>query len=260
MRMIPCRAVWLFADEAKMVSEAAAPFNWGEVQGINIHSIWVLDWTRSLWAMGESGLWVLWGWSLMHEGNFSSYFPLESEMGGFLIPSSNGGGDVVHGLDLLHNPYWNASQEVGDQSGGIFDFIILGADYIQFELVDVLLELFSSGDAGSGKPVHGFLLDIGVPEGFLKVGFEGNESPKGLVGETLLAMYFGPHGSRPFLHVGQGISNLPVIVMVDVTIEDPPTSFSPFSTVDCTMLNHFSFNNFIAVAFPDLARDLDIQI
>ena len=46
----------------------------------------------------------------------------------------------------------------------------------------------------------------------------------------------------------------------NVTVEDPPTSFSPFSLVDCTMLSHFSFNNFVAIAFPDLAGDLDIQI
>ena len=45
-----------------------------------------------------------------------------------------------------------------------------------------------------------------------------------------------------------------------VTVEDPPIPFSPFSPTDCTMLSHFSFNDFIAVAFPDLARDLDIQI
>ena len=45
-----------------------------------------------------------------------------------------------------------------------------------------------------------------------------------------------------------------------VTVEDPPILFSPFSLADCTMLDHFSFNDFIAVAFPDLAGDLDIQI
>ena len=37
-------------------------------------------------------------------------------------------------------------------------------------------------------------------------------------------------------------------------------SFSPFSIADCTMLSHFSFNDFIAIAFPDLARDLNVQI
>ena len=45
-----------------------------------------------------------------------------------------------------------------------------------------------------------------------------------------------------------------------VTVEDSPIPFSPFSYADCTMLSHFSFNDFIAVAFPDLARDLDVQI
>ena len=46
----------------------------------------------------------------------------------------------------------------------------------------------------------------------------------------------------------------------NVTVEDPPISFSPFSSANCTMLSHFSFNDFVTVAFPDLARDLDIQI
>ena len=46
----------------------------------------------------------------------------------------------------------------------------------------------------------------------------------------------------------------------NVTVEKTPTSFSPFSLVDCMLLSHFSFNDFIAVAFPDLAGDLDAQI
>ena len=46
----------------------------------------------------------------------------------------------------------------------------------------------------------------------------------------------------------------------NVTVEEVPTSFSPFSLVDCMLLSHFSFNDFVVVAFPDLVRDLDIQI
>ena len=46
----------------------------------------------------------------------------------------------------------------------------------------------------------------------------------------------------------------------NVTVEEPPIPFSPLSSVDCTMLNHFSFNDFVAIAFPDLAGDLDFQI
>ena len=38
-----------------------------------------------------------------------------------------------------------------------------------------------------------------------------------------------------------------------VIVEEPPTSFSPFSLVDCTLLSHFSFNDFVAIAFPHLA-------
>ena len=46
----------------------------------------------------------------------------------------------------------------------------------------------------------------------------------------------------------------------NVMVENPPISFSPFSPVDCTMLSHFSFNDFVAIAFPDLVGDLDAQI
>ena len=46
----------------------------------------------------------------------------------------------------------------------------------------------------------------------------------------------------------------------DVTVEEAPNSFSPFSLVDCTLLSHFSFNDFVTIAFLDLARDLDVQI
>ena len=66
----------------------------------------------------------------MHQGYFSGYLPLEMEMSGFFIPASDGGGDVVHGLDSLHDPDRNSSQEVRDQSGGVFDFIILGMDNV----------------------------------------------------------------------------------------------------------------------------------
>ena len=48
--------------------------------------------------------------------------------------------------------------------------------------------------------------------------------------------------------------------LTPVMVEEAPTSFSPFSLVNCTLLSHFSFNDFITVAFPDLAEDLDIQI
>ena len=46
----------------------------------------------------------------------------------------------------------------------------------------------------------------------------------------------------------------------NVMVEEAPTSFSPFSLINCTLLSHFSSNDFITVAFPDLARDLDILI
>ena len=45
-----------------------------------------------------------------------------------------------------------------------------------------------------------------------------------------------------------------------VMVIETPTSFSPFSLTDCTLYSHFSFNDFIRIAFPDLTRDLDNPI
>ena len=80
--------------------------------------------------MSEVGVWVLQNWSLMHHSNFVSYLPLETEVGGFLIPTNGGGRDGVHGLDMLHKSYWDPGQEVGNQGGGILGFIEFGLDDI----------------------------------------------------------------------------------------------------------------------------------
>ena len=46
----------------------------------------------------------------------------------------------------------------------------------------------------------------------------------------------------------------------NVTVVEDPTSFSPFPSTDCTLYSHFSFDDFVMIAFPDLTRDLDDQI
>ena len=46
----------------------------------------------------------------------------------------------------------------------------------------------------------------------------------------------------------------------NVTVKGPPVLFSPFSLANCILLDHFSFNDFVAIAFLDIAGDLDIQI
>ena len=45
-----------------------------------------------------------------------------------------------------------------------------------------------------------------------------------------------------------------------VMVEEAPTSFSPLSLTDCTLISHFSFNNFVTLAILDLAGDLDLLI
>ena len=71
-----------------------------------------------------------------------------------------------------------------------------------------------------GEPVHSFLLDVGISKGFFKVSFKCDKCPEGLVGKTLLVADFSPHGSGPFLHVGQGIGNVPVVVVVEGLIDE----------------------------------------
>ena len=46
----------------------------------------------------------------------------------------------------------------------------------------------------------------------------------------------------------------------NVTVVETPTSFSPFSPADCMLYSHFSFEDFVMIAFPGLTRDLDDQI
>ena len=87
---------------------------------------------------------------MVHEGNLSSDFFLEAEMGSLLVPEGEGGWYSIHGLNSMHNPGGEPGGEVGDQSGGIFCFIVFGADDIQLECIDIFLELFSSIDAGGG--------------------------------------------------------------------------------------------------------------
>ena len=129
-RVVPHGTVWLFTDEAQTVSEAAASFDWGEIQSINVHGVWIMNWAGGLRAMGEIGVRILWSQPSVHQGDLPSYLPLETEVGGFLIPSCDGGGDVVHRLDSLHNPNGDSGQEVGDESGGVFDLIVFSIDNI----------------------------------------------------------------------------------------------------------------------------------
>ena len=46
----------------------------------------------------------------------------------------------------------------------------------------------------------------------------------------------------------------------NVTVEEAPISFSPFPSTNCMLYSHFSFDDFVMIAFPDLTRDLDDQI
>ena len=39
--MVSGGTVQLFTDKTKTVPEATTPFDWGEVEGVNIHGVWI---------------------------------------------------------------------------------------------------------------------------------------------------------------------------------------------------------------------------
>ena len=87
---------------------------------------------------------------MMHKGNFSGDLLLETEVGGFFVPEGESGGYHIHGLDAVHDPSGDSCGEIGDQGGSVFQFIILGADDVQFECIDIFLELLSGINSGGG--------------------------------------------------------------------------------------------------------------
>ena len=86
----------------------------------------------------------------MHERDLSSDLLLEVKVGSFLIPEGKGGWYSIHGLDAMHDPSGDSCREVRDQGGGIFRFIVFGADNVQLERIDIFLKLLSGIDASGG--------------------------------------------------------------------------------------------------------------
>ena len=85
---------------------------------------------------------------MMHEGDFAGNLFLETEVGGFFVPEGESGGYHIHSLNAVHDPSGDSCREIGDQGGGVFQFVILGPDNVQFECIDVFLELLSGIDSG----------------------------------------------------------------------------------------------------------------
>ena len=93
-RVVPSGTVQLFTDEAQAVSKAAAPFDWGEVQGINVHGVWIMTWACGLRVIGKVRVCVLGSWSLVHQSDFLGDLPLEMEVGSLFVPADDGSGTL----------------------------------------------------------------------------------------------------------------------------------------------------------------------
>ena len=118
------------------------------------------------------------GISSMHKGNPPSYLLLKLEVGSFFVPGSEGGRYSVHSLDSMHNPSGESRGKVGDEGGGIFQFVVLGLNNVQLECVDILLELLSRVNASGGQPVHGFSGGVGVYESCLEISLKLGEGSR----------------------------------------------------------------------------------
>ena len=118
------------------------------------------------------------GIPVMHESNLSSNLLLEVKVGGFFIPEGKGGRYGIHGLDAMHDPSGDSCREVRDQGGGIFCFVVFGADDIQLERIDVFLELLSGIDMSGRQPIHGFSGSVCIDESIFKILLELGERSK----------------------------------------------------------------------------------
>ena len=163
------------------------------------------------------------GWlgavSMVHEGDLLSDLFLETKVGGFLIPEGEGGGYCIHDLDAMHDPSGDPCREVRDQGGGVFHFIVFGADDVQLERIDVFLELLSGIDASGGKPVHGFSGGVGVDKGIFTILLKLGKRSKRQGSQSLLAADFCPYGSGSLLHIGQGEGDFPIIIVVQDVVD-----------------------------------------
>ena len=157
--------------------------------------------------------------SSVGKGDFAGYFLLKAEVSSFLIPDGKGGGDGVHGLDMVHNPSGYSGGKVGDKGCSVFYFIVFCSYDVQLEHTGILLELFSSINASGGQPSHGFPGGIGVHEGGFKIGLELSECSKQQGGQSLLAVDFCPRGSGSLLHIREGKGDLSIVVMIEGVVD-----------------------------------------
>ena len=150
----------------------------------------------------------------MHESDLSSDLLLETKVGGFLVPKGEGGRYGIHGLDAMHDPSRDSCREVRDQGGGIFYFVVFGADNVQLECIDIFLKLLSRIDVSSGQPIHGFLGGVGINKSIFEVLLELGERSKRQGGQSLLAADFCPYSGGSLLHVGQCEGDFPIVIVV----------------------------------------------
>ena len=143
MGVVPGGAIWLFTDKTEVVSKAATSFNRGQVQGIDVHGMWISGRARGLWVRGVVISGHLGGSSSVHEGDSVSDLLLEAEVGGFVVPPIDGGGDGIHSLNMVHDPCQDSCFEIQDKGGSVLDLVVLGIDNIELELVGIFLELVS---------------------------------------------------------------------------------------------------------------------
>ena len=222
----------LVTDEALSVSDVLRFFTRREIDFVNVHSIQI----RARGSAGQQDI------TISSSSEFLESYYIAVKLSCFVEPlfpfptslflTVREGGSDHHNGELLG---YSSLEGIHEDAVIINSTMHLGQFKSGGALVEVTIELVHAEGIDS---LAGSVLDILQNEGFLE-GFA-------YLFESLFRVWDD--------WVGQ--LEAPSFVMV----EEAPTSFSPFPLVDCTLLSHFSFTDFITIAFLDLARDLDIQI
>ena len=109
------------AAEAEFFLNTMFAFFWGEFgdfDSVDDHGIGVMSFGGR--GVGE-GVVCLVGDFGVSSGNVVSLLPLGLESSGLLVPFIYGGGNSVHGHDVLHQRGWNSCGKVSDQNVGVRD-------------------------------------------------------------------------------------------------------------------------------------------
>ena len=105
---------WFSAVEAEFLFDATFAFFWGELgdfDSVNDHGVGIMNFRGR--GVGEGMVRLVGGFGVSFSDVVGS-LPLGLESGGLLVPFIDGGGNSIHGHDVVHQCGWNSCRKVSD--------------------------------------------------------------------------------------------------------------------------------------------------